>query len=200
LIERSGVILEYLEDLRRKYRSNTFPQKLDKILDQRFITFSTEFIVLKIDIIEPGRLERLLSDRLQQKKVVNSPGIQNINTEVQVTAFKEIALLRGGMFRLGRKTIDDLGQPGKIFRIIGDSFEPPVALECVAEIVAEPQNTLIAMRGLGIFLIAHVQIGVIGDRVPESAEILVVTQDRYSQKVLSIADFKHGVVLSQITL
>ena len=84
MIESPGVIPKGLEDLGRQHCFDTFPEELDKVLDQCHIVFSLIFVVRVGELPIPGRLAGNICDRLQDIEIVNGPGIENVYAKVEI--------------------------------------------------------------------------------------------------------------------
>ena len=62
----------------------------------------------------------------------------------------------------------------------------------MANIVAQAENAFVAVVGGIIRGVAHMEVRVVGNGVPQGAEILVVAEDGDADKVFSVSDLDHG--------
>ena len=93
MVESPDVVPEGIEDLGRQHCFDTFPEKLDKILNQSHIEFGLIFVVRVIEILIPGGLAGNIRDRLQDVEIVNGPGIENVHTEVEISVLERLSVV-----------------------------------------------------------------------------------------------------------
>lgn len=161
VVESTGVVPKGLEDLGRQHCFDTFPEELDKILDQSHIVFGLIFVVRVVELLIPGGLAWNIRDRLQDVEIVNGPGIENINTEVEIAVLESLSAVVDRLPGFGIDLVNAFCQLCDILSVIVDSFEFAVALVCVPDVVTKAQDAFVAIVSVGMILIAQNEVSVV---------------------------------------
>ena len=149
---------------------------------------------MEIQVFEPAGRIGVLGEGLKREQVVYGPGIKDIHAEVEIAVFVQIPVPFDDLFSFFAAFAGALRKVCNVLGIIGDRLKVPAALIGAANIIAKAEDTVIEVVALlCVFIIAHMQMGVITDRVVERAEIFEISEDCDADEVLSISDLDHGL-------